>query len=90
MSKIVVLKLTSGEEIIAKECDQGGYESPRCIQMMQTKTGVQAGLVPWILAAPDATVGIAPHTVITETVPTADVEQAYMQQTSCLDLTTKM
>lgn len=88
---IVVLKLVSGEEIIAKDLGVGeNYEpkfaSPRVLQMVQTGQGVQAGLVPWVLSNPDADVEILTGAIVAKTTPTSDVEDAYIRQTSKLDL----
>lgn len=93
MSDIVVLKLITGEEVIAKEVmhELGMmYHQPRVIQMVQTRTGVQAGLVPWILSAPDAEVEINHSQIIARAEPTGDVEDSYLQQTSKIDLTTRI
>lgn len=89
---IRVVKLFSGEEVIARveETLSGNkYASPRVIQMMQTQQGMGAGLVPFIMSAPDETITINPNAIVVELNASKQIEDAYLQQTSKLDLTTK-
>jgi hypothetical protein len=87
---IVALKLTSGEEVIAMKRIDGSYSKPRVIQMVHTQNGVQAGLVPWILSNPDETVRVNQSAILAEVDVVGDVEKSYLQQTSTLDLSTKL
>lgn len=89
MSEVVVLKIVGGDEIIVTEEVEGQeilYSKPRMIQIHATQKGMQAGLVPWILSAPDETISISHTHIIARTFPTSDIEKAYRQQTSVLDL----
>ena len=90
MSDIVILKLLSGEELLAKKESEGFYDKPRMLHMVQTQDGVRAGLVPWLLSNPDAEVKISQHAIVAELVCPSDLESSYLQQTSRLDLSTKL
>ncbi len=87
---IKVLKLISGEEIIAREEGQGTQSRPRVLQMMQTERGMGAGLVPFIVSAPDETVTINQMAIVTVVDAPMQIETAYLQQTSSIDLTSKL
>lgn len=90
MSKVCVLKLTSGDELVARtEVADGFYviSDPRVFQVIQTETGgVSAGLVPWILSSPDATCELGVQHVMCKIDAPLKLEQVYLQQTSRLDL----
>ena len=91
--KISVLKLISGEELIAREVESlsgVSYSKPRVIQMMQTQQGMQAGLVPFILSAPDDEININPNTIVCKVTANKQIEDAYLSQTSGLDLSGKL
>ena len=87
---VVILKMSSGEEVICG-CDNpsaGKYvvEKPRMIHIMQDDSGnARAGLAPWIVSAPDATVTIETGVVACVPAPT-DIEKAYLSQTSRIQL----
>jgi hypothetical protein len=93
MSDIVVIKLVSGEEVIAREVGEVFgmvYEKPRVFQMMQTQQGMGAALVPYIMSAPDETVSIAIGAIVTKIEAPLQIETAYLQQTSGLDLSSRL
>ena len=88
--KISVLKLISGEEVVARETECVGgtakYSKVMMMQMMQTQNGVGVTMVPWIMSAPDAEVGIEPSFIVCKVYASKQVEDAYLQQTSGIDL----
>jgi hypothetical protein len=94
--RIVVLKLITGEEVIAKQSDekcQDGhiFIKPRTFQIVQDQTGnVRAGLIPWIMSDPDAEVLIKDSAIIAMIDATKQIEDSYLQQTSSLDLSGKL
>ncbi len=87
---VKIFKLVTGEEVIANEessgCDHIALGKPRVLHLVSTEQGQQAGLAPWIITAPDASIKIRPDAVIGELSCPADVEKAYMQQTSSIQL----
>jgi hypothetical protein len=90
MSNIVVMKLSTGEEVIARveESLEGNrYVKPRIFHMMQTERGASAALIPYIMSAPDETVTIKDSAIISVVTASKQLEDAYLQQTSGIDLT---
>lgn len=86
---IKVMKLVSGEEVIAKveESLQGvKYSKPRVFHVMQTDRGVSAALMPYIMAAPDETVEIRDSAIISMVDAPKQLEDSYLQQTSGIQL----
>lgn len=91
------MKLITGEEIVAKkdpELVQGGhmFQKLRSFHAVQDpQTGqVRAGLMPWLMSDPDAEVMIANQHIIAMVPASSEMEKAYLQQTSGLDLSSKM
>lgn len=96
---IIVLKLVTGEELIAEKTNQSmnifgtdtnnnfKLKRTRVLQMMQTQNGVGFGLVPWLMSAPDSEVDINSNHVISCINAPSDIEKAYLQQVSGLQLT---
>ena len=89
MSKIVHLKLTSGEEILGKEIEpvQHGYrlESVRVLVMQPTPDGrMGVALMPWMVGNTDGKVDVPAMHVIGTPVdgPSKEIEDTYLQQTS--------
>ena len=90
--EVVAIKLTSGEEVVAELVESltgPSYRRPRVIQMMQTQQGMGAGLVPYLMSASEDTITINPNCIVTTVKVDHQVERAYIQQTSGLDLATK-
>jgi hypothetical protein len=91
---IKVFKLSTGEEMIANVIDDQTesvtVSSPRTMQLHQTPQGISAGLVPWFLTNPDADAQLMKSHIIASIDCPADVEQSYRQQTSKLDLTSRI
>lgn len=91
--KISVLKLSSGEEVIARENESltgSTYSKPMMLQMMQTQSGMGVTMVPYIMSAPDATIEINPNVIVCKVDASKQVEDAYLQQTSGIDLSGRM
>lgn len=86
--QVVILKLVTGEEVIGRleEGIRFQLDRPRVFQMYQTQSGVQAGLVPWLLSAPEEKVFIDEKHIIARLDAPTDIEQAYLQQTSGLQI----
>lgn len=84
---IVVIKLSTGEEMIAYyESVTCKYSKPRVIQVMQTQQGVQAALVPWFISNPDASFNIDASHIIAQIEAPKEVADMYLAQTSGIDL----
>lgn len=93
---IGVFKLVTGEEVIAKfdpALETYSLSNPRVLTPVQTGQGQFAiALVPWFVGIPDAkNITIRKADVIAHipSVPKA-LEDNYLQQTSGLDLTSRM
>lgn len=99
----MVYKLVDGSEVIAgsglSELREviGDYSKvtltkPRVLQVSQDpRTGqIAAGLMPWLLSDPDASVDINHSHIMTCVPAPSDLERNYLQQTSGLDLTSKL
>lgn len=92
--KISVLKLSSGEEVIARETayidNTSKYSKPMVLQMMQTQQGMGVTMVPYIMSAPDATIQINQDLIVCKVDASKQIEDAYLQQTSGIDLSGRM
>jgi len=86
---IVVLKLINGDEVIADRV-LAMYKKPRVFQMIPTERGMSGALMPYIMSCPDATVKIAEFAIVTEVEATKQIEDAYLQHTSGIDLSSKL
>jgi hypothetical protein len=91
---IVIIKTTSGEEIIAKvlvnTADEFKVAKPRMITMMAGPDGrPQPAIMPWIISAPDADVPINNSVMAIIPAP-KDVERMYLQNTTSIDLSGKL
>lgn len=88
---IVLMKLCSGEEIIADEVYgelSAKYKRPRVLQVMQQQNGqMGAALVPWMIADQDGTFPIDAIHIITKVDAPSEIEKVYLQQTSGIALT---
>lgn len=88
--KVKGFKLINGEEIIARFTvgDGGSYvlEKPRVLGFQETQQGMGLGFMPYIIGNPDADVVISKTSIIAEYEPRPEIEKAYMQQTSKIQL----
>ncbi len=87
MSNVVILKLISGEELIATKNDSE-YSRIRVFQMNYDQTGnVRAGLVPYIIVAPDAVIkDFNKNAIVAEIDAPLEVEKSYREATSGISL----
>lgn len=86
---VIVLKLSSGEELIARGKNTGDawkVERPRVIVMAPTQQGIQIAIMPWMAANVDGTYDIDDSHVITHGKPTDNLEKQYLQQTTTIEL----
>ncbi len=85
------MKLVSGEEIIARYISETTtlitVSHARVMGLQQDQQGrYGVGLVDYILANKDGTIGIRNDKIITMYEPSADVEKAFLSQTSGIQL----
>lgn len=93
MADIRILKLTSGEELIAKvEKIDGGYTvtNPLAIQVVgvdQDGMGLQIRMLPYMITRQEGTFTLFDHAVAMPPLETAKaMEDQYLQQTSGIQL----
>ena len=91
--KHVGLKLVTGEEVITtveKTTDEGfACSKVRTLVAQEVRPG-ELGMrfIPWLFSAPDATIGIAWDDIVTAFAPEQNIIDAYVKQTSAIDLST--
>jgi hypothetical protein len=87
---VVVLKMVNGDEVITelKEEAEGFVvlSRPRVLQMMHGQQGVQMGLIPWIMSAPDESCVVQKEGILTSITAPNDISKAYLQQVSSIQL----
>ena len=91
--KILGMKLVTGEEIIANvDSDSSTLKiaKPRVLHVVQVAPGeLGMRLVPWLYSAPDITTTLDPTDVVgAPWEPETQVQEAYLRQTSEIDLST--
>lgn len=85
---VLVLKLVSGEEVVARKENESGdggivVSKPRVLKIMQTDEGMGAALMPLFMAAPDLDeVWIDYHSIIAVIDCPVEMEKSYLRQTS--------
>lgn len=91
--QVIGIKLTNGEELITRCSNyvKGTttnlmIESPRVIGLQETKQGVGLGFMPYVLGNPDAEVCLQANAISIIYEPKAEIEKAYMSQTSKIQL----
>jgi hypothetical protein len=90
-TNICVLKLVTGEEVIANLVTVEGtgeifLEKPRAVHLVPTQNGAAMHLMPWINVAPDASAPISASDIVTYVTAPAEAADAYIRSTSSLDL----
>lgn len=95
MSKeISVLKLTNGDEIVAYTTEQldGSVvcSKIRSMQVVPTKSGPQAALVPWMVATPDVDVTFRKDQYFVLTSAPKEVEDYYLEITSSIKIASSL
>lgn len=92
MAEVRTLKLITGEEligIVVEERDDGTMimEKTRCVQMMPTSPGqMGVGIVPYTPSNVDGEVKLYARGIIGEIKHTKEMEDAYLQQTTGIQL----
>lgn len=94
---VKVFKLTNGDEIVAYTTEkfEGGQtvwelEKPRAMQVVPTREGPQAGLVPWVIAVPDCTITLRKDQFFCQVSAPKEVEDYYMEITSSIKLASSL
>ena len=82
MSNIVILKLISGDELIAKEESDGTFSKVRVFQV----SGQSAGLIPWLLLSPDQTNVKIEFGIMAKIDAPLEIEKQYLSATSSIQL----
>lgn len=87
---VVVYKMVSGEEVIAKMVEFNGgvhiVDRARVLRMVPTNEGPRPALLPWVISLSEEEVSFKDeHVMVWKDAP-KDVEMAYLEQTSGLQL----
>ena len=86
MSQIVLVKLISGEEMIATKSNDV-YSKAKVFSVGQDNTGKPTvGLVPFIMVHPDWSGHLNSALILVETPAPADVAKSYIQTTTVIQL----
>lgn len=95
MSQIVLLKLKTGEELIAKVVDNGDEDAieidePRIIAVQPTQNGASFGLAPWLpwILGSGNPIRIEKQDLLLDPIEDLpkDIEDGYLQQTSGIQI----
>lgn len=91
--KIIVLKLSSAEEIIARlenaDNDTFTLDRPMTLGIGPSPTDPRVPVIqmtPWLISSQDGNCRVNRSLVIAEITPHIDLEKAYLQQTSRIQL----
>ena len=91
---IVAIKLVSSEELIGKvlsdDDDTITLGDVLGLIAQQTPTGMQVGLVPFMMSNPEGDLTFQKSAITTRTTPSAELEKGYLERTSKIDLTSKL
>ena len=79
---IKILKLISGEELLAKEESDGAFSNVRVFQI----NGQNAGLIPWLLLSPDQTNVKIEFGIMAKIDAPLEIEKQYLSSTSSIQL----
>lgn len=94
MSEVKTLKMSSGEEVLCKieEIDEDTrvytISSPMVLQILQGPQGYGLGLIPWIHSTKRGNIEVSLNHVMALIEPDKDVIDAYLSQTSGIQLAT--
>jgi len=91
MSEVKVLKLTTGEEVIARVRQEGDniiLEKPMTMAPVPGQTPGQMGfaMVPWMMAAKDGFIQISLSHIVVETEAKSEIEKNYLASITGLSL----
>lgn len=92
--QVIGIKLANGEELIARCSNYVKGEvtssltidTPRVIGLQETQKGIGLGFMPYILGNPDAEITLQASVIASVYGPKAEIEKAYMSQTSKIQL----
>ena len=93
---IKVFKLINGDEVVGREIDTLDanvycVEKPLILQVVPTREGPQAALVPWLIANQETKVEIPKQNLLIKPIsPAKDVEKHYLEITSGISLATSL
>jgi hypothetical protein len=91
---VMILKMTNGDEVVTEYVNEEEncvvVNRPRTLQMMQGPQGIQMGLMPWIISAPESKCTISKESIACSMIAPDDISKAYLQQTSGIQLTSLM
>jgi len=95
---VVLFKLSTGEEIVGQineaeaDADQIVIVKPRTLMMVQGRSPQEMGmtLVPFLMGNQDGDIAVFRNHIVATSKPNADLEKGYLQNTTGLDLTSKM
>jgi hypothetical protein len=94
MSEVRVLKLSNGEEVIARAAQiSGGWDltNPMILRVGQDQAGrPQAGLIPFFISSKDCEITISNEHVLASISAPADIEAGYLSQTSGIQLASSL
>lgn len=92
--QIIAIKLVSGEELIGKVLSETDSTvtlgDVLGLMAQQTQTGMQIGLVPFMMSNPEGDLEFNTNAITTRTTPSAKLEQGYLERTSKIDLSSKL
>lgn len=96
MSKeIKAFKLISGEEVLGKVIGEGSdhvvLEDALALHAQPGPQGMQIGLIPFMMSNTTAReIQFERSAIVCSTEPSKELQDGYLQQTSSIDLTTKL
>lgn len=91
---VTVFKMVSGEEVIANAVDFDNVvhtvKQARVLRMVNTERGPSFALVPWVISLADEEVVFKDdHVMVWKDAP-MDIEKAYLQHTSGIELSSTL
>ena len=79
---VVILKMTNGEELLAKETLENGISQYSKVRALRVNNQGEGGLVPWITLNPDAKISISNSNIAAKVLASIEVEKSYLETTS--------
>lgn len=84
--EVIGLKLSSGEEIIARVVERNEdtivLDRPNMVGLVPTKEGVSIQLMPWLASNQDGKPIVSLAHVVAEVTPDVQLEKGYLSKTS--------
>ena len=92
--EVRIFKMPNGDEIIGSSTGDGSnwyITKPRLVTMSMDQHGhPRLGLMPWVLLAPDEKFPVHTNNILTSVEANKEVTDLYLQQTTSLDLSTRL